>query len=68
MTMDNVEQDQATTIVVYDVTIEGTNIYRLQRKATYYGTTELFVDNTYNYQLSSLNSFIIISPPSFQAN
>lgn len=58
MTMDNIEQDQATNIVVYDLAIDGTNIYRLQRKATYYGTTTIFVDETYNYQLSSLNSFI----------
>jgi len=58
MTMDNIEDDQATNILVYDLTIEGTNVYRLQRKATYYGSTYTFVDNTYNYQLSSLNSFI----------
>lgn len=58
MTMDNIENDQATNIPIYDLTIEGTNIYRLQRAATYYGTTGIFDDNTYNYQLSSLNSFI----------
>lgn len=58
MTMDNIEADQATNIVVYDLTIYGTNVYRLQRKATYYGMTGLFADSTYNYQLSSLNSFI----------
>lgn len=58
MTMDNIQSDQATNIVVYDLTIYGTNVYRLQRKATYYGTTADFLDSTYNYQLSSLNSFI----------
>lgn len=58
MTMDNIEEDQATNIIIYDVTIDGTNVYRLQRKATYYGSTEFFTNNTYNYQLSSLNSFI----------
>jgi hypothetical protein len=58
MTMDNIEEDQATNIAIYDVTIEGTNVYRLQRKATYYGGTSIFADSTYNYQLSSLNSFI----------
>ena len=58
MTMDNVEDDQATNIVIYDFAIEGTNVYRLQRKATYYGTTGTFSDNTYNYQLSTLNAFI----------
>jgi hypothetical protein len=58
MTMDNIESDQATNIIVYDLTIYGTNVYRLQRKATYYGATSTFADSTYNYQLSSLNSFI----------
>ena len=58
MTMDNIEDDQATNIVVYDLAIDGTNIYRLQLKATYYGTTNNFDDSTYNYQLSTLNSFI----------
>lgn len=58
MTMDNIEADQATNIAIYDLTMEGTNIYRLQRKATYYGSTGTFENYTYNYQLSSLNSFI----------
>lgn len=58
MTMDNIEFDQATNIIVYDIAIEGTNIYRLQRKATYYGLTGDYSDSTYNYQLSTLNSFI----------
>lgn len=58
MTMDNIEDDQATNILVYDIAIDGTNIYRLQLRATYYGTTGDFDDDTYNYQLSTLNSFI----------
>jgi len=58
MTMDNLESDQATNIDIYDLTIEGVNIYRLQDKATYYGNTSGFDASTYNYQLSSLNSFI----------
>lgn len=57
MTMDNIEEDQATVIDVYDLAIEGTNVYRLQSKATYYGTTHTF-GSTYNYQLSTFNSFI----------
>jgi len=57
MTMDNIESNQATNIEIYDITMEGTNVYRLQLKATYYGTTASFV-GTYNYQLSSLNPFI----------
>jgi hypothetical protein len=58
MTMDNVEDDQASVITIYDLTMEGVNIYRLQRKATYYGTTYTFADSTYNYQLSTLEPFI----------
>lgn len=58
MTMDNIRSDLATNIIVYDLAIEGSNVYRLQREATYYGSTQTFSNNTYNYQLSSLNSFI----------
>jgi hypothetical protein len=58
MVLDNIEDDLATTIDIYDVTIEGSNVYRLQEKATYYGTTYDFSEGPYNYQLSTLNSFI----------
>ena len=58
MTMDNIEDDLATTINIYDVTIEGSNVYRLQSKATYYGTTYTYSEGPYNYQLSTLNDFI----------
>lgn len=58
MAMDNVEDDQATTITIYDLAMYGANVYRLQRKATYYGTTVTFSDSTYNYQLSTLDPFI----------
>jgi len=58
LAMDNVEDDQATVIDIYDITIEGDNIYRLQLKATYYGQTYTFSDSTYNYQLSTSESFI----------
>jgi len=58
MAMDNIKNDQATNIIVYDVAMEGTNVFRLQRNATYYGATYTFENSTYNYQLSSLNSFI----------
>lgn len=58
MTMDNLEDDLAQVIAIYDLTMEGSNVYRLQRKATYYGTTYTFADSTYNYQLSTLDAFI----------
>ncbi len=58
MVMDNVEDDNATVIPIYDVTIWGDNVYRLQLKATYYGTTYTFAGSAYSYQLSTLNPFI----------
>lgn len=58
MIMDNIEDDSATNIDIYDLAVEGTNVYRLQRMATYYGVTGTYADNTYNYQLSTLNPFI----------
>lgn len=58
MVMDNVEDDNSTVITIYDVAIEGDNVYRLQLKATYYGTTYTFADSNYSYQLSTLNPFI----------
>lgn len=56
MVMDNVDNTQTNVIPIYDIAIEGTNVYRLQKSATYYGSTVTW--STYNYQLSSLNSFI----------
>ena len=58
MTMDNLHSDQAQVLPIYDLTMEGSNVYRLQRQATYYGTTYTFDASTYNYQLSTLDSFI----------
>jgi hypothetical protein len=58
MVMDNVEDDNATVIPIYDVTMYGDNVYRLQLKATYYGTTAEFAGTAYSYQLSTLNPFI----------
>ena len=57
MTMDNIDDDQATIIPIYDLTMEGVNVYRLQQEATYYGTTH-GPWSTYNYQLSTLEPFI----------
>ena len=56
MVMDNIEADEATLIDVYDITMDDQNIYRLQTKATYYGTT--YTWTTKNYQLSTLDSFV----------
>jgi hypothetical protein len=58
MVMDNLHENLSDTLLIYDVAIEGANVYRLQRQATYYGTTTTFADSTYNYQLSTLDAFI----------
>ncbi len=57
MVMDNVKDDNATVIPIYDVTMYGDNVYRLQKFATYYGTTYGEWAN-YSYQLSTLNTFV----------
>ncbi|GAG74938.1 unnamed protein product, partial [marine sediment metagenome] len=57
MVMDNIEDDEATLIKVYDISMDDQNVYRLQIKATYYGVTEGPWSN-YSYQLSSLDSFV----------
>lgn len=58
MTMDNLDDDQATVLTIYDLSIEGVNVYRLQLQATYYGTTYTFSGGFYSYQLSTLEPFI----------
>jgi len=55
--MDNVEDDQSTVIDIYDLAMDGTNIYRLQNRATYYGNTYTW-SSQYNYQLSTTTPFI----------
>ena len=56
MVLDNIKNDNTTIIPVYALAIEGTNVYRLQLAATYYGQTSIW--STYNYQLSTLTPFI----------
>ena len=56
MNMDNIKTNQSTIIEVYDIDIEGDNLYRLQREAAYYGTDYSWT--TYNFQISPIRSFI----------
>jgi hypothetical protein len=56
MTMDNIKNNQSTVIPIYDIDIDGDNLYRLQRDATYYGTDNTW--STYNYQISPIRSFV----------
>jgi len=57
MIMDNIRIDQMTIIPIYDLSISGNTLYRLQDEATYYGS-----DNTdwstYNYQVSTIRPFV----------
>lgn len=55
MLMDN-RQINNTIIPVYDIEVEEDTLYRLQNKATYFGVD--FSWGTYNYQVSTLRSFI----------
>lgn len=55
MFMDNRQLD-TTVIPIYDIKVVGDTVYRLQNKATYFGTN--FSWGTYNYQLSTIRSFI----------
>lgn len=56
MSMDNVKSNQSTIITIYDIDIDGDNLYRLQLEASYYGTD--YTWSTYNYQISPIRSFI----------
>jgi hypothetical protein len=58
MSMDNLEQNQSSIIPIFDMAIEGVNIYRLQQRATYYGTTYTWTIGPFNYQLSTLQPFV----------
>ncbi len=57
MNMDNIRSNGSTVIPVYNISIVGDSMYRLQDEATYYG-----VDNDwgsqYNYQVSPIRPFI----------
>ena len=54
MVMENIKQDEATVITVYDLTMDDQNIYRLQDIPDGTATTWSF----YSYLLSSLDSFV----------
>ena len=56
MLMDNIKTDQSSIIKIYDIDIEGDNLYRLQKEATYYGNN--YIWSTYNFQVSPIRSFI----------
>jgi hypothetical protein len=55
MTIDTLKPP-STYIKVYDVVIDGNNIYRLQDEARYYGTNYSW--STYNYVISTIRRFV----------
>jgi len=57
MTMDNLRSNGSTVIPVYDLTISGKTVYRLQDEATYYGADNDW-GSMYNYQVSTVRPFI----------
>jgi hypothetical protein len=58
MSMDNLENNQSSIIPIFDMAIEGVNVYRLQQRATYYGSTYQWTVGPFNYQLSTLQPFV----------
>jgi hypothetical protein len=59
MVIDNIKKDNATVISIYDVAMDGKNIYRLQQDAYYPGdSSDTAWAPLYNYQLSPLDSFV----------
>jgi len=58
MAMDNINSDEISILTVYDLMIYENNVYRLQRQATYYGSTTTFANSAYSYQLATLTPFV----------
>jgi hypothetical protein len=58
MAMDNINANEIDILTVYDLMIYENNVYRLQRQATYYGSTTTFSDSAYSYQLATLTPFV----------
>ncbi len=56
MAMDTIESNEVTVIQVYDIAIKDKNIYRLQKKATYYGSTSSW--QNYSYQPATFNKMV----------
>ncbi len=58
MNLDNIRDDNATIIPIYDISIVGDNLYRLQDEATYYGTDNAW-GSLYSYQLSPIDPLFL---------
>ena len=69
MVIDNVEDDDTHIIEVFDLAIEGNNIYKLQKKANYFGHTEAYSLANYHVatQISMVTSISLLVNPSIIA-
>jgi len=56
MAMDTINANEVDILIVYDIAVKNNNLYRLQKKATYFGITTSWSD--YNYQPATFNSMV----------
>jgi hypothetical protein len=56
MAMDTINADEVTIIPVYDITVKDKNLYRLQKAATYFGSTSSWTN--YSYQPATFNTMV----------
>lgn len=56
MAMDTIKDDDVTIIPVYDITVRDKNLYRLQKSATYFGSTSSW--GNYSYQPATFNTMV----------
>lgn len=73
MVIDNVEDDNIHIIEVFDLAIEGANIYKLQHKANYFGNTESFTNSLASYHVATQTSMVtsmslLVNPTIISAN
>lgn len=56
MAMDTIESNEVDIIDVFDISVYGKNVYRLQIKATYFGVTSIW--EQYSYQAATFNQLV----------
>jgi hypothetical protein len=71
MVIDNVDENDVDVLQVFDLAIEGDNIYKLQLQANYFGNTEEY--DLYNYHVATQTSMVtsvslLVDPSIIAAN
>lgn len=56
MAMDTIDDDDVTILPVYDISVMDKNLYRLQKSATYFGSTASW--SNYSYQPATFNTMV----------